>query len=283
MSKFSRSWSLFKASVKVLRQGKQLLFFPLYAGLAALLLLISLVVTPLINAAQLPNLLLVLLGLLFYFSLFFVNFFFNSALTGAALIHLDGGDPTIADGLSIARSKLGNIFYYALIASTLGMLLQLIGVVMALIGKALQFADETGGYFSEWIARLLGFAYMSATFLVVPILVSQDVGSFAALKESATLLRKTWGENVIGLYGMDAIFVPLYLLLLMSLVIVTAGSSSGISMFVFWGMIAIGFIMLSVISTTLHVVYAAALYRYATTGDAGTNYSDTHLQNAFKK
>ena len=42
--RFSRSWSLIKASGEVLRQDKALMIFPLYSGIASLLLVASFLV-----------------------------------------------------------------------------------------------------------------------------------------------------------------------------------------------------------------------------------------------
>ena len=63
---------------------------------------------------------------LFYLAQYFVIFFFNSALVGAAMIRLDGGDPTVRDGLRIASSRIGQILGYAAIAATVGLILRLI-------------------------------------------------------------------------------------------------------------------------------------------------------------
>ena len=64
------------------------------------------------------------LGFLFYLVQYFVIFFFNSALVGAALIRLDGGDPTLRDGLRIASSKWVSILGYAAVAATVGLILR---------------------------------------------------------------------------------------------------------------------------------------------------------------
>ena len=58
---------------------------------------------------------------LFYLAQYTVVFFFNTALVGAALIRLEGGDPTISDGLKIAFDRIGVIVEYAALAATVGM------------------------------------------------------------------------------------------------------------------------------------------------------------------
>src|SRR5688572_30560537 len=45
----------------------------------------------------------------FYFVAYFIGIFFNAAVVGAATIRLEGGDPTLKDGLRMAWSKRGKI------------------------------------------------------------------------------------------------------------------------------------------------------------------------------
>src|SRR5690606_4416931 len=66
----------------------------------------------------------VVFGFLFYFVQYSVMIFFNCALVGAAMIRLDGGDPTLSDGFNAAKSRLPAILGYAAIAATVGVLLQ---------------------------------------------------------------------------------------------------------------------------------------------------------------
>jgi hypothetical protein len=179
-AKFSRSWDLVKASAAVLRADRELLVFPLLSGLATLCVAASFFVPAYFAGllqpsadGQPPDLALALVSFLFYLSQYFVIIFFNSALVGAALIRLDGGDPTVADGFRIAMSRLPAIFGYALLAATVGMLIQ-----------ALQ---ERVGFIGRWIVGLVGLAWTLATFLVVPVLVARQVGPIEAVKDSASL------------------------------------------------------------------------------------------------
>ncbi len=199
--RFARSWSLIKASASVLRQDKELLLFPLLSSIATLLVAAAFIL-PALGLGALDGLqrmdeqglppLAYALAFLFYLSQYFVIFFFNTALVGAAMIRLQGGDPTVGDGLRIAGGKIGAIFGYALVAATVGMILRAI--------------QERAGWLGRWIAGLLGAAWTVASFLVVPVLVSRDVGPIEAVKESALLLKRTWGENVIGQGGIGLVF-----------------------------------------------------------------------------
>src|SRR5258708_7722132 len=200
-TRLSRSWELVKASASVLRQDKELLLFPLIS-MGALVLVVASFALPVFGLGMLQSISggsdkrisvgLYAVAFLFYFSQYFVIFFFNAALVGAAMIRLDGGDPTFSAGMRIATSKIGAIAGYALVAATVGMILRAI--------------QERVGFIGRIIVGILGVGWTLATYLVVPVLATRDVGPIEAVKESATLLKKTWGENVIGQVGLGAAF-----------------------------------------------------------------------------
>jgi hypothetical protein len=223
------------------------------------------------SAEQTGNAASIVVLFLFYLVQYFVIFFFNSALVGAAMIRLDGGNPTVADGLRIARSRIGQILGYAAIAATIGLILRLI--------------EERAGFIGRWIAGLLGLAFTVATFLVVPVLVSRNVGPIDAVKESATLLKKTWGENVIGNAGMGLVFFLFYIGAIgigLFLVFSVAQTGNVPLVVAFTTILALTVIALALVHAALQGVYSAALYRYATAGNAGEAFSGALLSDAFR-
>ncbi|HRQ35997.1 MAG TPA: DUF6159 family protein, partial [Chiayiivirga sp.] len=191
--RFSRSWSLIKASAGVLAKDRELLLFPLLSAICTLIVAAAFVL-PMFGLGALDglredsgggvSLAVYVVAFLFYLVQYFVIFFFNSALVGAAMIRLDGGDPTLRDGLRIAGSKALPILGYAAIAATVGMVLRAI--------------QERAGWIGNIVVGLLGVAWTVASFMVVPVLVSRNIGPVDAIKESALLLKNTWGENLIG-------------------------------------------------------------------------------------
>ena len=62
---------------------------------------------------------------------------------------------------------------------------------------------------------LLGMGWTIASFLVVPILVAERKSPIDALKGSASLLKKTWGEQLVGNFSFGFVFfllaIPAYL------------------------------------------------------------------------
>ena len=129
----SNSWRLVKASAAVLRADKELIIFPLISAIGVLLVTATFAL-PMFFAGLFDSLFSGgSNGILFYVVLFLyyvvqytVIIFANAALVGAAMIRLEGGDPTVGDGLRIAFSKIGTIFGYAVIAATVGTILRMI-------------------------------------------------------------------------------------------------------------------------------------------------------------
>jgi hypothetical protein len=275
-ARLSRSWSLIKASAGVLAQDKELLVFPLLSAICTLLVVAAFVL-PALGLGALDGLrsggvsvAMYVLGFLFYLVQYFVIFFFNSALVGAALIRLDGGDPTLRDGLRIASSKWVSILGYAAVAATVGLIL-----------RSLQ---ERAGWLGRIVVGFLGVAWTVASFLVVPVLVSRDVGPLDAIKESALLLKKTWGENLIGQGGVGLVFSLIFVAMtvLGALAIVGAAmSGSGVVIGLVVALMVIAFLLAALIHAALSGIYSAALYRYAVGQEASTGFDGQLLQRAF--
>lgn len=270
--KVSRSWGLVKASASVLRADKELMVFPVLSSLATLLVLATFALP--VFAFKLFdhgfNAVGAVLGFLFYFCQYTVIVFFNSALVGAATIRLEGGDPTVSDGLRAARSRLPAILGYAAIAATVGVIL-----------KSLK--DRDNNIIVRMIGGGLGVAWTLATFLVVPVLVNRDVGPIDALKESIALLKKTWGENAIGHVGIGAAFG------LITFVLVAIGIGSA---FLAWqaapaagiavtAAFVVALLVLGVVQSALSGIYSAALYRYAVAHETPPAFQGLALESAF--
>jgi hypothetical protein len=277
--RLSRSWSLVKASASVLNQDKELLLFPLISTVAVIVVAACFAL-PILGAGALDGLTrdaeghvpvaTYVVAFLFYFSQYFVIFFFNSALVGAAMMRLDGKEPTFSDGMRIATSKIGHIAGYALIAATVGMILRAI--------------QERVGFIGRIIVGILGVGWTLATYLVVPILVTRDVGPIDAVKESATLFKKTWGESVIGQGGIGLAFGFItFGVILFGIVLIVAAivAQSGVLIVAAIVLTILAVVLLALISSALSGIYAAALYRYATTGEGTQGFATNVMKAAF--
>jgi hypothetical protein len=274
--RIGRSIELAKASFRVLRADKELLLFPFVSFIALVIVSISFVIPSMalgvFNDAARGEVSIAsyVLAFLFYLVCYTVIFFFNTALVGAALIRLDGGDPTLRDGFRIAISRLPQIIVYALIAATVGMILRWI--------------SERAGIVGQIVAGIIGFAWSVATFLVVPVVVVEKVGPVAAIKRSAGLLRQTWGEQLIGNFGLGIVFGLLILLVFL------IGGALAFLAFQVSGWLALAAVLvllllvgiIALVGSALSGIFTASLYRYATKGDAGEMFRPETLAGAFR-
>jgi hypothetical protein len=271
--KFSRSWELVKASAAVLRSDKELMLFPILSGAATLLVLATFAL-PMFALRIFADGFGVggaVFGFLFYFCQYTVIIFFNCALVGAAMIRLDGGDPSLRDGFDAARSRLPSILGYAAIAATVGVFLQ-----------ALKNKDNN--FLVRLLGSGLGAAWTLATFLVVPVLVSRNIGPIDALKESVALLKRTWGENAIGNVGIGAAFgLITFLFLLVGAGLTFAAYQVALPLAIMVGVLfLLGVLLLGIYQAALSGVYSAALYRYAVSHEAPAAFRGAMLEEAFR-
>jgi len=276
MGRFARSWALVKLCWRVLQQDKELVVFPIVSTIGVLIVTASFIIPGFFsgfwqdvsdNGVGVSFWVLVVL---FYLVEYLVIVFFNAALVSAAIIRLGGGDPTLGDGLRGAWSHIGAILGYAAIAAT--------------VGLALQMLRERAGFAGAIIAALGGMAWTIITFLVIPVLVVEGVGPITAIKRSAGLLKKTWGEQIIGSAGIGLVFGLISLAVAvigigLGVLVMSAGIAVlGIAVI---AVAVIAIIVISLLGATLRGIYSAALYEYAVGGETGAFDHET-LAGAFQ-
>ncbi len=278
-ARIATGWELMKQSFGVLREDKELVVFPIFSGAACLLVLASFAL-PLWNSPWFHQLfsdreapqdpLAYVLLFVFYVVNYFVIVFFNAALVSCALKRMAGGNPTVGYGLQQASSRLPQIFAWAVVSATVGIIL-----------KAIESKSNKIG---QLIASLIGAGWAIATYFVVPILVVEKVGPFDALKRSTSLMRKTWGETLAGKMGLSLVIFAAMLpgmgLLMIGFV---AASASGQPVL---GGLAIGLgilwiLVVSLVSAAVQSILLTALYLYASEGTAPPQFDAALLQSAF--
>jgi Family of unknown function (DUF6159) len=277
--RLSNSWELVKASAAVLRSDKELVVFPIISAVGTLIVTATFAI-PLFLAGLFDRMYVdgrgfqplgMLIAFMFYLVQYFVIFFANTALVGAALIRLQGGDPTVRDGFQIALRRAGPILGYAFIAATVGMILRAIA--------------ERAGFIGRIVISLIGLAWSLATYLVVPVLAVEDVGPVDAIKRSVELLKRTWGEQIVGNAGLGLVFglISFGVILVGVPLIVLAATSQSLALLVLAIVVLVlALLALGIISSTLSGIYTAAVYRYAATGEVGGSFRPELVQAAFR-
>jgi hypothetical protein len=271
--RFARSWELAGECLRLLMQDKRLLVLPLLSAIAMVALTASFAVPlgPMLgshlasgSARGLSTLTYV--GLfLFYWLQYTIIIFFNTALVEVAMRRFDGEDAHIADGLRRAASLLPVILVYAAIAASVGTLLRLIAERVGIVGRI--------------VVGLIGFVWSVATALVVPVLAAENVGPIEAIGRSAELIKKAWGEDIIGNVGIGFVFglVTVGTVLVGGLLVIAAFGAHRFTLGVLLLVLVIlAVCLLALAHATLQGIYSAALYRYAT-GDPATGGIDRDL------
>ena len=278
--RLSASFALAHSSWQVLRTDKKLIVFPLLSGLSCLLVLAAFAlpfvaqpqwlraVTDAVDANGKPPAWVYPVVFAYYFCNYFVIIFFNAALVSCALIRFSGETPTLGDGLSAAGRCLPQILAWALVSATVGLLL-----------KVVENAHEKVG---QIISALLGTAWTVMTYFVVPVLVVERVGPFAAVGRSLSILRHTWGEALVGRLGLGFF---MFLLVLPGVLLLLAGFAVGAQVFVL-GAVLVGLALLylvlaSAAGSALQGIFVGALYEYAAQGNVPAGFDGRTIEKAF--
>lgn len=270
MGKISHTWSLMGASWRVLKQDKELLIFPLISGICCLFVIASFALPmfmtdswqlPDENATPAQQVVYYAILFAFYLCNYFVIVFFNAAIVACAAIRLRGGEPTVSDGFRMALARLPLIFGWALVSATVGIILRII--------------EDKSKNIGRFVAGLLGMAWTVVSFLVIPILVIEKQSPINALKESTALLKKTWGEQLVGNFNFGFVF---FLLNIPAILIIVLGVMSQTAAIMI-PCIIIGVIYLLVVSliqSALQAIFQTAIYLYAKNGQVPEGF-DTEL------
>jgi len=274
MGRISYTIEMMKSSWEVLKQEKQLVLFPLISGVCCLLVVISFAAS-LWPAGGIPSpekmrqnpVLYYGLLFVFYFVNYLIVIFFNSALVTCAILRMRGGEATFSTGINAALSRLPQIAGWALVSATVGIVLRILEDRSRLVGRL--------------VAGLLGMAWSVTTFFVVPILVVEKKGPFGAVRESAALLRKTWGEQLIGAFGFGLVFfllsLPGFIAIVVGFLMLPAMPPLGV-LVIAAGMIYV--MSLGLVQSTLQTIFQAAVYLYARDGRAPRAFGEADLSAA---
>lgn len=271
MSRISNSIELAKTSWSVLKADKELLLLPVMSAVASLITMATFIL-PLLASGTISDkssdvsaLVYVLLFVL-YVLLAFITVFFNAALIHAANERLAGGDPTIRSAIAGARGSIGLIFQWALVSATISIILRTL--------------EERAGMLGRIVISLVGMAWAVVTYLVLPLLVLEGYSVKDAISESATLFKRTWGENLSAQVGFSllgfVVAIPG-----IALIVLGALTGSGVLLVVLIALGVAWLVLVAVVLSALAVVFQTALYRFARDGSAPGAFDANSMNGAF--
>lgn len=271
-----RSYTIFRHSLSVLRQDKELLVFPLLSGVFTLIAMAGLIWGGVITGffqriidsgdrSLEANVLGYSALFVWYFVSWFIVLFFNVGVVACARIRLEGGDPTVADGFRAARENLKAILVWAFISATVGLVLRMIAERSKLIGHL--------------IAKLLGAAWAIATYFVVPVMIFEKRGPKDSMSSSTQLIRRTWGESLVAAAGVGIIIMLLGIgglaFPIIGIFINPTAAVIGL------GLMLLYWIFLAIVSSALTGIYRTALYMYASKGTSTSGFGEELVRSAF--
>ena len=280
-----RSYRLAIESLRLLRKDPELMLFPVISFIASVVVAGILgglgIVTGGIGGGRLTGSG-VLFIFLFYFGAYFVTIYFQVGLVASVQYRLVGGNPNLAYGIRAANHRLGPIFSWAIIAALVGLLLRILEEV------ARRNTSGLGRIVAGIIIGLAGMAWSLATFFVIPILAAEGISGFDVVKHSASIVKRRWGEAVVGQAGIGLIMIIIAVVLAVvlggiGLIALGGGSSVAVGIGItFVALAVLGVLLIVAASAALQSIYTTVLYQYATTGQTGEEFSRDLLEGAFR-
>lgn len=241
--------SLVKASRRALKQDRSLVALPLIGGAISLLCMVP-VVAGMLAVPQDADWMYAAIGVVAAVVLAIISTFFAVALAAGAHERMDGGDPTVTSAMSAAWKHKKAVVGWALLSVTVGLVL-----------NALKEKFKGAGNIASTLG---GMAFSIASFFVVPIIASENIGPWPALKKSVATFCDKWSSTArvqlrLGLYVLGlvvaavvAVIAVVLLADVSSVLAVAVGVVLGVA--IFYAVLVLG-----AISSYSRV----ALYRYS--------------------
>lgn len=299
LTKLTRSWQLLLSSLQVVRRHPKLLLFPIVTTACSVVMLLFFLSPTLLYPSHhaltdpahwqslagffgfdfaqetpvaRPN------GWFYgYFACLYLASMFGATYCNVAFYHqileaLAGRAVSIRAGLRFAATRLPAILLWSLFAGAIGLLIKAI--------------EERLGWIGRWIARLVGVVWSVASVFAIPVLIRNNTANpITLLRDSAGVLRKTWGESLIGYVGVTvgSWFVLLGSLLFLGVfvaigLILHAPVIIGLALAV-W---ILALFALSYFTAVAGQVYRGALFIYASEGVVPVPYTAEMMNAAWK-
>jgi hypothetical protein len=307
IQRFQNGWRLFVGSLSVMRKNKSLLLFPIAtAGLT--IVMAGLFLTPIalqpsghsysesshwkevssrlftevpatgMDAARGRKTTLkatpqaIAYCIIFYFLSMFMATFFNVAFVHEIFDALNGQPVSVSEGLQFAGTKLKPILMWTLFAGLIGLLIRTL--------------EQKFGIFGRWVVRFIGLAWSVAAVFVIPVLVMEEHpdNPIGVVRQSAGVIKKTWGEALAGYAGLQ---IGGIIGALSGLIVISASFYIGFA-YRQWGLMMTGIfgwlafvVALSYVMSVAGQIYLCMLYRYASTGTVPDGFTPEMLAMAW--
>jgi hypothetical protein len=249
--RIARGFRLARVSLEVLAGDRRLLWLPMASALCALIALLATatlarrlhggpdalrVIAPVWAAA---------------YAVSFITIFFNVALAHVVVRRWAGEPVRLRDGVAAARGRIVAIAGWAVLTTTVGIVVRLVERLTFGVGRL-----------------VVGAAWSVASFFVVPVLVVERRGPVRALRRSAQVVRERWAEGIAGATPIALatlmVVLPLLGLLCIGAVLYLTGLTAPGLLAMAGAAIAI--VAVCIVSGGVTQVFTLAVYQHATGG-----------------
>jgi len=269
-TKLSNGWELSMNSLKVLKENRQLIIFPILSGISMILIIGSFIVALLASAGWDVNyisdegtVLNYVVGFLFYLVNYFIVAFFNTALIQCTRDYFDGVEPSVKKGLQFAWSRIGAIFSWSVFAAT--------------IGFGLKVLQENLGALGKIVTGLIGIVWSIATFFVVPVIAYENIGPLKAFKRSVQIMKEKWGESLVSNFSFGLLRLAAFFIVCVPLFFV------GFIIHPILGIVlaALGLFFVMAVLSAAQTIFISAVY-HNMNGDPVKHFNEKFAENLFK-
>jgi hypothetical protein len=271
MKRIRRGWALTKKSWGLLKAHRDLIRFPLYGGIATIILGLvflgpgAFALDKHTYGIGVP---LIVIGI---YVLSVVGIYFSVGLAACADKIFRGEDATVSDGLAVANSRFPQICGWAALSTAIALVIGLL--------------ENQGGALGDIAGRLIGTAWSLVTFLSVPVIAIEGTGPFETLKRSGNLFKQRWGQQITGNLAIGGVvfllgFLPAAALIAIGVIIWPSVGFVGALL------VVIGALVLCIallVSKALSGIFGVALYRYALDGQVLGGFTEADLESAVKQ
>src|SRR6201996_3019722 len=270
MKRIKRGWALTKKSWALLNGHRELVRFPLYGGIATIVLGLVFLgpgAFALDKHSYGIGIPLIVIGI---YVLSVVGIYFSVGLAACADLIFRGQTATVSDGIAGANSRFTQSCGWAALSTA-------IAIVIGLL-------ENQGGALGDIAGRLIGTAWSLVTFLSVPVIAIEGTGPIETLKRSGALFKQRWGQQITGNLAIGGAvfligFLPAIALIVVGVVIWPSAGFAGALLVVIGALILC---VALVISKALSGIFGVALYRYALDGEVIGGFTQEDLESAVK-
>jgi Family of unknown function (DUF6159) len=293
MNNISRALVRLKASLVLVSSNKSLLLYPVFGMCINLGLLAGIVVAFIryfpTTVSDRNEVLLIVLACLCLAIFNLISIFASATFFTAVNLALEGNRPSLRVVWKKVYARRRSLFAWWLFATGVFFVIALVRMgiekILGIFGKG---ADSIIGIIAT---EALGIGWSFATYFAVQLIMTHGTNPIDTLKQSAGLIRRSWGERLvgnggIGLFGLAAFMLSGMLIVtpINYLIYRLSGTETSV-MYAIVAALVFGIVISTtiILSATMSAIFDASLFRYAETGDYVGPFSQDVIRGAFRK